>query len=63
MNAANEIAVELFLKKEISFTGISDLIEETLGKIEFISNPNLKDCLETDNITRIKSFEISKNIK
>lgn len=63
MNAANEIAVELFLKKEISFTGISDLIEEALSKIEFISNPNLKDCLETDNITRIKSFEISKNIK
>jgi len=63
MNAANEIAVELFLTGRISFTGISDLIEETLDKSEFINNPDIKDCVETDNITRKKSLEISKKIK
>lgn len=63
MNAANEVAVDLFLKSQISFTGISDLIEKTLSKIEFINNPSLKDCLETDNITRKISFDLSKNIK
>jgi 1-deoxy-D-xylulose-5-phosphate reductoisomerase len=63
MNAANEVAVELFLNKQISFTGISALIEETLTKTEHINNPNLKECLETDNISRKIAFELSKNIK
>ncbi|MDD3859757.1 MAG: 1-deoxy-D-xylulose-5-phosphate reductoisomerase [Bacteroidales bacterium] len=63
MNAANEVAVELFLNKQISFTGISALIEETLTKIEYINNPNLKECLETDNISRKIAFELSKKIK
>ncbi len=63
MNAANEIAVDLFLKGEISFTGISDLIEESMATVEFIRKPNLEDCLITDNITRIKSLEISNKIK
>lgn len=63
MNAANEIAVDLFLKKKISFTGISDLIEEALNNVDFINNPTLEDCLETDNITRIKSLDLSQKIK
>jgi len=63
MNAANEIAVELFLKEQLSFTGISDLIEETLSKVEFINNPDLETCVESDNIARIKSLELSKIIK
>ena len=62
MNAANEIAVDLFLKEKISFTGISDLIEEALSSIEYVNKPTLEDCLHTDNITRIKSLELSKNI-
>ncbi|MCK9254171.1 MAG: 1-deoxy-D-xylulose-5-phosphate reductoisomerase [Bacteroidales bacterium] len=63
MNAANEIAVELFLQEKISFLGISDLIEESLAKIDFIANPSLEDCVYIDNITRKKSFELSKKIK
>jgi 1-deoxy-D-xylulose-5-phosphate reductoisomerase len=63
MNAANEIAVELFLNEKISFTGISALIEESLASVEFIANPDLRDCLETDNITRKKAFELSKKLK
>ncbi len=63
MNAANEIAVDLFLKGEISFIGISDLIEGSLNAIDFIKKPSLEDCLNTDKITRIKSLEIAKKIK
>ena len=60
MNAANEVAVELFLRKKIGFTQISDLIEETLQNVEFFSNPNIEECIYTDNISRIKSLELSK---
>ncbi|HPX75873.1 MAG TPA: 1-deoxy-D-xylulose-5-phosphate reductoisomerase [Bacteroidales bacterium] len=63
MNAANEIAVELFLQEKISFVEISDLIEESLATIEFINNPSLEDCVNIDNITRKKTFELYKKIK
>ncbi len=62
MNAANEIAVEQFLKEKISFTEISDLIEEALNTIPFIENPNLEEAIHTDNITRIKSLETIKKL-
>jgi 1-deoxy-D-xylulose-5-phosphate reductoisomerase len=63
MNAANEIGVELFLEGKIKFTDISVLIEEALENVDFIKNPDLKNCFQTDNITRIKTLELFKKIK
>ena len=47
MNAANEVAVAAFLKDEISFFGMSDLIEKTIQKIPFIAEPTLEDYVAT----------------
>ncbi len=63
MNAANEIAVDLFLEKKIKFLDIPILIEEALQVVDFVDNPNLNDCIETDKITRIKTLEILNKIK
>ena len=52
LNAANEIAVYAFLKNRIGFLDMTDLIERTLEKIEFISNPTLNDYFETDGEAR-----------
>ena len=52
LNAANEIAVASFLKDEVGFLEMSDLIEETLSKTEFILQPNLEDYVETDRRAR-----------
>lgn len=49
MNAANEVAVAAFLKDEISFFGMSDLIEKTMQHISFIDDPTLEDYVETHN--------------
>ena len=57
MNAANEIAVELFLNEKIKFTDIPKLIEKAIENIKFIKNPDIKECIETDKITRIKTLE------
>jgi len=51
-NAANEIAVAAFLDGHIKFTGITDIIENTLGKMEITSNPQLDDILQADNRAR-----------
>ncbi len=52
LNAANEIAVEAFLKERISFTGMSDLIEKTMEQVDFIAHPSLDDYVETDRESR-----------
>ncbi len=52
LNAANEIAVYAFLKNKISFLDMTDLIERTLEKIEFIAHPSLDDYYETDGAAR-----------
>lgn len=52
VNAANEIAVAGFLKEQVTFLGMSDLIEECTQQIELHKNPGLEDYLNTDLETR-----------
>ena len=61
LNAANEIAVEAFLNKKISFLNMFKLVEMSLEKSIFVNNPNLEDYLYADSETRkITSELISK---
>ncbi len=48
LNAANEIAVERFLKKEIDFLDIARVNEESMSKVGFIESPSLQDYIDTD---------------
>jgi 1-deoxy-D-xylulose-5-phosphate reductoisomerase len=57
VNAANEVAVEAFLKDKIKFLQMSDVIEECMKSISFIYNPSYNDYVETDRLTRIKAWE------
>ncbi|MDR2928562.1 MAG: 1-deoxy-D-xylulose-5-phosphate reductoisomerase [Cytophagaceae bacterium] len=58
LNAANEIAVEAFLKERISFTGMSSVIEKTLEKVSFITMPAFNDYLESDREARKVASEV-----
>ncbi len=60
LNAANEIAVEKFLKEEIGFLEISDIIEESLARAIYIAEPSLDDYINTDKETRAKALELVK---
>lgn len=57
LNAANEVAVELFLKERIGFRQMSQLIEKTIGKASFVQTPSLEDYVESDAETREIAFE------
>jgi 1-deoxy-D-xylulose-5-phosphate reductoisomerase len=57
LNAANEVAVDLFLKEKISFLQITELIEFSMHAVSFIPNPNLEDLIETDKETRRQVME------
>ena len=52
MNAANEIAVERFLKKEISYIQIPEIIEQSLIKLIYNKKLSPEVLLETDRETR-----------
>lgn len=60
LNAANEIAVDAFLKDRIGFLEISDVIEKSLEKVSYIRTPELQDFIETDKETRVRALEIIK---
>jgi 1-deoxy-D-xylulose-5-phosphate reductoisomerase len=61
LNAANEVAVAAFLRDEIGFLEMPDLIEDTLGKVAFIAQPKLDDYVETDREARIISEKLIKS--
>lgn len=60
LNAANEVAVEEFLKDNIGFLKISDIVERCLEQIDFIPHPQYEDYVETNNLTRTKALEYIK---
>lgn len=64
LNAANEIAVQEFLSDNVSFTGMSLVIEKCMEKIPFIANPSYEDYVKTDAETRRLALSlISENKK
>ena len=58
LNAANEIAVSLFLKDQITFLGIADLVEKMMEHHTLIQQPTLEDYLETDAQVRQAALQL-----
>ena len=59
LNAANEVAVDAFLKEKIGFLEIPDVIENTLGKSAFIKAPGLEDYNQADLLARQVAKELT----
>jgi len=58
LNAANEVAVQEFLKDSISFLEMPEIVERCLEKIDFIAKPVFEDYVNTDKETRIRALEL-----
>ncbi|RDH85262.1 MAG: 1-deoxy-D-xylulose-5-phosphate reductoisomerase [endosymbiont of Galathealinum brachiosum] len=63
LNAANEIAVDAFLNKKLSFTNISRVIEKTLENITKIDADNLQIILQADSDARQVSEDWVKQLE
>jgi 1-deoxy-D-xylulose-5-phosphate reductoisomerase len=61
INAANEIVVEAFLKDQIGFLEMSDVIEQCMEDMPFHEEPDLNNYLETDKHTRIFAGQLVTN--
>jgi 1-deoxy-D-xylulose-5-phosphate reductoisomerase len=60
LNAANEVAVAEFLKDNVGFMEMSDIVEQCLAKITLIKSPSYEDYVNTDKETRIRALELIK---
>ena len=58
LNAANEIAVDLFLNKKISFIQIPQIVEKVLTKHEQVTKLEPDHIFEIDNWARSKAKEV-----
>ncbi|MDK2979624.1 MAG: 1-deoxy-D-xylulose-5-phosphate reductoisomerase [Bacteroidales bacterium] len=52
VNAANEVAVEAFLNDKVGFCQMTDIIEQSMQKIDYVKHPDLEQLIKTDQETR-----------
>lgn len=60
LNAANEVAVDAFLKGRIGFYGIAEIVEDSLRGLNFVADPSLEDIFATHAETSAKAKEFSR---
>ncbi len=61
-NASNEVAVERFIKGELPWIKISEVVGKTLEKLTHRDPDTLDDVLAADAEARVAAFEIAKDI-
>ncbi len=52
INAANEVAVDLFLRRKVCFSEIPAMIRKALDKLRTVEHPELPHIVEADRATR-----------
>ncbi len=55
LNAANEVAVDAFLKDKIKFLEIGEYVERILSKYQNKLNPTIEDIIEVDKTVRMEN--------
>jgi 1-deoxy-D-xylulose-5-phosphate reductoisomerase len=63
LNAANEVAVNAFLKNKISFTDIARIVDKAMQTHAVNPKPELSDILAADQETRRKAADLIKNLQ
>jgi len=59
LNAANEVAVERFLKDELRFTEMTKVLEHALGQVDWEKQPSLEGLIASDEEARVKASEFT----
>lgn len=63
LNAANEIVVEAFLKDQVSFLGMSDVLEETLCQLSNSESLSLDDYIAFDKESRLMARDLINKLR
>ncbi|HRR90925.1 MAG TPA: 1-deoxy-D-xylulose-5-phosphate reductoisomerase, partial [bacterium] len=62
LNASDEVAVELFLNRDIRFTDIPILVEEVLSKHSPVTINSVEEAMEIDNWAREETYKIFNKV-
>jgi 1-deoxy-D-xylulose-5-phosphate reductoisomerase len=62
LNAANEVAVNAFLKEEISFSDIPRIVRSTMDSHTVLADPALSDIINADRQARMKAADLIQHI-
>lgn len=57
LNAANEVAVQAFLERRLSFPGIWEVVGEVMAGHEVVAHPSLEELIEADLWARRRAAE------
>lgn len=57
MNAANEAAVAAYLRGEIGFYDITDIVSDCMNGTDFVANPDLETIFQTNDAVYAKAAE------
>ncbi len=60
LNAADEVAVEAFLRNEISFPAIAEVVEETLARVPSRQAASVEELLDIDRQSREAAGKIAR---
>ncbi len=63
LNAANEVVVAAFLKQQIGFLEMSEVIEQCMNEVSYLRQPLLEDYVQSDKESRILAAEIVTKLK
>ncbi len=63
LNAANEIAVDAFLKQRLGFTDIAKVVEQTLNSFDFLEPDTLAAVQESDARARRTALSMVKRLE
>ena len=61
LNAANEVAVAAFLREQVGFRQMSDLVAGCLARVSYLAEPLLADLVATDAETRRVAAQLIMN--
>jgi 1-deoxy-D-xylulose-5-phosphate reductoisomerase len=60
-NAADEVLVQKFLNREISFVGIARVLERVLAEHEGVADPTIEEIFEADRWARRRASELAQD--
>lgn len=63
LNAANEVAVEAFLNEQIPFTGIPQVVSDTMLQHEVLKGDSIEEVISTSEWAKLKAEELIKATK
>jgi 1-deoxy-D-xylulose-5-phosphate reductoisomerase len=63
LNAANEVAVATFLAGKLKFPEISQVVAETLARMDYMADTDIETILKADRLARLECAQVLQDMR